>query len=346
MKIAILSSALAGKGGMETVFSNFYRLMKVTKDISLSFIFTDGVKDKKFVYSFGSNVIYHRHTNKLGEFLFLFNCLKNNKYDYIIATSKKTLIFASYIKKILRLNSPLISWIHFSISKEGMYVNLTKYGDAHFAISKQIYHQIEDMGVNKDKIYYLPNFVYSNDSIIKPAKNKFVYIGRIEFLGQKNLKELIDGLEKYNGKWSIDIYGNGPAIVQCKNYIKDNYSESINRFNWRGWEANPWSNICNATALILTSRMEGMPMVLLEAISRGLPVLSSNCPTGPAEIVNTGINGYLYKMGDLNDFLLKLKMVSNTEFDRERIKKDAAKFNETVYLQKFRDDLKNIYLSN
>ena len=343
MKIAIISSALAGKGGMETVFKKLYFLAKEDEELKITFVFTDGVKDKEYLKNFNDeNVIYHEHTNRIEEAFFLFNSIRKNKFDYLIATSKKTLILTSYIKHLLRLKVPIVSWIHFSISKNGMYVDLSKYGDAHFAISKKIYSQIINMGVDKNKVFYLPNFINKTEDTIGLAENKYIYIGRVEFKGQKNLKELIDGLAKYKRNWSIDIYGTGKSIDLCQKYIYKNYPNLVQKFNWKGWVSNPWGCIDKATALLLTSTMEGMPMVLLESISKGLPVLSSNCPTGPSDIIQPGINGYLYKMENLDDFVCKINEISKNKMDREKIKKSIDRFSESNYLRNLKESLKKI----
>lgn len=344
MKVAIISSALIGRGGMETAFSGVYSLFSNDSKYSINYIFTDGIKQKSFLNSFNKNdVFYHEHTSILGELLFLIKMLLKNKYDVLIVTSKKTIIFTYFILKVFRIKEPLVSWLHFSVDEKGMYLNLSKYGDAHFAISKAIKKQISNIGVSDKRIYYLPNFVnISNDTITKSKEDRFVYVGRIEFEGQKNLKELIDGLSKIKGKWSIDIYGDGDDLIKSKLYLKINYPYLSKRFYWKGWSDDPWRDISKATCLILTSKMEGMPMVLLESISRGLPVLSSNCETGPQEIVNEGINGYLYKPGCLDDFRYKLEKLVNTNFSTSTVKKSIHKFEADNYKKRFQSYLENI----
>ena len=59
-------------------------------------------------------------------------------------------------------------------------------------------------------------------------------------------------------------------------------------------------------ALILSSRYEGLPNVLLEALTLGKPVISSNCPTGPNEILSYGKGGQLFKIGDYKSLSKKI----------------------------------------
>ncbi|PMP81584.1 MAG: 1,6-galactosyltransferase, partial [Caldisericum exile] len=73
---------------------------------------------------------------------------------------------------------------------------------------------------------------------------------------------------------------------------------------WRGFKKDPYENLNEGvTALLLTSRFEGFGMVLAEANQRGIPVISSDCQVGPADIVIPGVNGYLYPEGDMDAFV-------------------------------------------
>ncbi len=56
-----------------------------------------------------------------------------------------------------------------------------------------------------------------------------------------------------------------------------------------------------ASFLVMSSRFEGLPMVLLESLSYGLPIVSFDCLTGPSEVIDHGVNGFLAKDGDVND---------------------------------------------
>jgi UDP-D-galactose:(glucosyl)LPS alpha-1,6-D-galactosyltransferase len=81
------------------------------------------------------------------------------------------------------------------------------------------------------------------------------------------------------------------------------------RVIWHGWLDNPWDEIHEATALVLTSDYEGLPMVIGEAMTRGVPVISTDCPTGPADYIEQGVNGWLIPTGDQSMLLEALRQV-------------------------------------
>jgi len=85
---------------------------------------------------------------------------------------------------------------------------------------------------------------------------------------------------------------------------------------------------------VLTSKFEGFPMVLVESISQGIPVISSDCPTGPADIVNKD-NGVLYSVGNTDQLRLAVQdMVDGkSHFSRESILRTAEKFSSDKYYE-------------
>src|SRR5690606_31118847 len=61
---------------------------------------------------------------------------------------------------------------------------------------------------------------------------------------------------------------------------------------------NPYPYMARAAVFALTSRWEGMPVVLIEALGLGTPVVATDCPSGPRELLDEGRHGHLVAMGD------------------------------------------------
>ena len=81
-----------------------------------------------------------------------------------------------------------------------------------------------------------------------------------------------------------------------QDFIKENnLSKDVKILNF---QKNPYKFIIKADVLVLTSKFEGLPNVLLEALSLKKFVISSNCPTGPKEILGNGKYGLLFKVGE------------------------------------------------
>lgn len=116
--------------------------------------------------------------------------------------------------------------------------------------------------------------------------------------------------------------------------------------DWRGWFDDPWKEIANngIDYLVLSSKFEGFGMVLAEAISRGIPVISSNCPVGPADIIKPDINGFLYTPGDreeLHNILLKSYRKKDT-WDYDKLSHSIDNLYVDKYLERFSKFLKKI----
>lgn len=93
-----------------------------------------------------------------------------------------------------------------------------------------------------------------------------------------------------------------------------------------GFVQNPYAYMSQAAAFILSSRWEGLGNVLIEAMACGTPVISTDCPHGPKEILEDGKYGPLVPVGDANALANAMQKILETPIDRERLIERANYF--------------------
>jgi len=96
--------------------------------------------------------------------------------------------------------------------------------------------------------------------------------------------------------------------------------------DFAGFVGNPYNYMREAAVLALTSRREGLPTVLIEALACGTPVVSTDCPHGPSEILAQGAYGLLTPVGDDDALASALEFALRSSTDRERLRARAADF--------------------
>lgn len=170
----------------------------------------------------------------------------------------------------------------------------------------------------KSRVFFVPNAVVGSHMLtaatrenrLKPANDYFIAVGRL--VEQKGFDLL---LHSYANALQVDdklptllIIGEGEDKALLENMANDlGVSEKV---VFGGFTDNPYSLIKDAMALILSSRHEGMPTVIIESMSLNTPVIAFDCPTGPSEIIKTGKNGILVEhlnTGLLTDAITKYK---------------------------------------
>lgn len=112
-------------------------------------------------------------------------------------------------------------------------------------------------------------------------------------------------------QWKLRIVGGTPTEVSYLKSVceKFNVNSSV---ELPGWSSDIPSEMQHASILCCTSRYEGFPLVLIEAMHYGLPIVSWNLPYGPAEIIEDGVTGFLTPFGNKDAMAGKLlELLSN-----------------------------------
>jgi len=172
----------------------------------------------------------------------------------------------------------------------------------------------------REKLVVIPNFV-DVLSVEKSANEKaflknedrcylkspyIISIGRLH--NQKGYKFLLNAFSKIANKipHNLIILGEGSLLNDLSIQVKELNLEK--RVLFPGFVQNPYPLLKGAQLFVLSSLYEGMPNVLLEAIALGVPVVSSDCPSGPKEILGEKYRELLYKPRDtvsLSKLILK-----------------------------------------
>jgi glycosyltransferase involved in cell wall biosynthesis len=98
--------------------------------------------------------------------------------------------------------------------------------------------------------------------------------------------------------WQLKIFGSGVDMKPLRRQIRRLGIEDSAQM--MGFTSNLHEEMSRASLYVMSSRKEGFPMVLLEAMAVGLPVVSFDCPTGPRDIIREGVDGHVVPEGDVD----------------------------------------------
>ena len=183
-------------------------------------------------------------------------------------------------------------------------------------------------GVKKD----LEKFINANIKVIynpfdfEDIKNKakesidlnFEYImtaGSLNNVKRHDL--LLKAYSKLNTNLHLVVLGKGRQEKNLKKLAKKLNIE--NKVHFLGWQSNPYKYMRNAKLFVLSSEVEGFGNVLVESLALNTPVVSTNCPSGPSEILIDELSKFLAKNKDEFDLKEKIQLALN---DYPKIKKE------------------------
>ena len=145
-----------------------------------------------------------------------------------------------------------------------------------------------------------------------------VAVGRLD--RQKGFDLLIEAFSRIapnHPGWRLVIWGEGPEKAALQGQIAS--ADLSDRVRLPGLTEVPQAWISDATAFVLSSRYEGFPNALGEALAAGLPAAAFNCPYGTADLMRDGINGLLVPDGDIQALAEALDRLMSDERLRQRL---------------------------
>lgn len=143
-------------------------------------------------------------------------------------------------------------------------------------------------------------------------------MGRME--SQKNFPLLIDAFEKAfadENDVQLLLYGRGSRESQLQEYI--DRKNMADRIKLMGRTNDVKAAYENANMFVLSSDFEGMPNALMEAMAAGVPCVSTDCPTGPSDLIENGENGLLVPVGDVEAMAVAMRKIFSGEIDSNEL---------------------------
>ncbi len=181
----------------------------------------------------------------------------------------------------------------------------------------------EMWGSSYKNLKVIPNNISFVPKHLSTCKNRIaVAVGRLDY--QKGFDDLLKIWKEANlTKWELKIYGEGQDKEKLLNYIKLNNLEK--QITILPVTRNIQSALQEGSIYLMTSRFEGFPMVLIEAMACGLPAIAFACKCGPSEIIKHENDGYLIPQDNHTLFIEKLLSLTNNESIRIEMGKQATK---------------------
>lgn len=241
---------------------------------------------------------------------------------FIIRSILKTMLYISY--KCFYFDARLLI-----CSSEGVKQSILKYAAKTYA----------------ERINVIHNPVLINSKIetkkIQNSKIKLLNVGRLAEAKNHNL--LIDSIHILNKKKlpvELTVVGEGPLRQILENKIKE--LNLTNNVKLVGFKTNLEYYYENSHIFVLSSRVEGFANVLVEALSYGLSVVSTDCPSGPSEVLCNGLYGTLVKEQSALSLANAIENQYNNLADINHQKSRALDFEISVIANKYEQIIKKI----
>lgn len=355
-KIVIFINSLSGGGaeGVCTTISNslFERKWQVTL---LVLHLQGAVRRKEINPAIECAVLNKKHARS--SFFAVWHWLVVHKPEKILVFNYQLAVLLVILRFFLRMRFQIISrninvlsekqrreksfWHKYIV--HNIVALLYKYAGLIIAQSQGMKEDlITNYGIANTDIFVINNPIQRNIELFllnnKPSsgikENYLLCVGKLEV--QKAFHYAIEVFSHITVDYPqlrLKILGKGSLEFQLKQLaISFGIADKV---DFEGYKQDIIPYYVQARLIMLTSLYEGFPNVLIDSIALGTPVVSFDCPSGPNEIIQNGINGYLVRYKDINHLTECIKIALEQQWDPEIIRATADKFSSEKIIDQY-----------
>lgn len=267
-------------------------------------------------------------------FYSLVKIISSKKIEILIVVGRYSALLLLFIKVFVKVK--IIFWEQTSISGYLKVFNTPKRKMVNkliLLIYKKVGDKIVFLTTKDEKIFIKENKVYNTIHIYNYVNNrlllnslsyditskKIITVGRLDYAkGYEYLIQIAKLVFQRHPDWEWHIYGDGET--KYKNKIIDliNKSNLKKHIVLQGNSSNIYNLYHDYSFYVMTSRYEGFGLVLIEAKSQKLPLISFDIKSGPSDIIRDGIDGFLIKPFDCNAMVEKIcKLIENPQLRQQ-----------------------------
>lgn len=368
MEILIFYRSL-NQGGVQRMMVNFANhLANAGNSVTLLLIRKEGefldLVDSKI------NVVALNNDSYLSILPTLINILNKNSFDILFTATPSLNIMSilgvrlssSKTKVIISERSSTIKELmgtKFGLYKLSFLLVPIFYRFAHaiVAVSKGVADDLAKFALlDRDRIIVIYNPAYdesAKDIYKDPSLDSWfmtenipVVISAGRLSEQKNFKLLVDAVSILSKKREIRliILGEGPLKAELQNQI--NQLGLTAHIKLLGFKINPISWIYQSDLFVLSSLWEGFGNILVDALSAGKTIVSTNCKSGPAEILENGKFGYLLDSFEANDMAQLIDYALDNLIDSEVLIQRAENFSKSNIMKSYTSLIETLLMPN
>lgn len=336
MKILYITPTIQDEGGLSRVFSIKANYLVERAGFDIQFLTLNNEKMPFFSFDPAIKIIDLKTTGgkikRIQQYYKYINSYIKTINPHCIVLCDlgwKGLFFNFFVKT----NIPLIYEIHGSLYNEPIRKNwfLKKFRIAARKILIKQFSNVVLLTEESKKEWNIPCEVIPNPpsfiSLEKSDCSNETVLAVSRHSYEKGIDRLIGIWTEVHKKfpnWKLKIIGDG--------YLKEENLRLVSHLNLQNtvFFSDPVKNILkeylDASVYLMTSRTEGYPMVLLEALETGLPIIAYDCPIGPRNFVKNGFNGYLIPDGNKEMYIDSLEELLRNESLRKEMGKNSVNF--------------------